>query len=153
MVPFNVWSNSIYLFNSRGRVPLAGNSLRTEKSHWQVQKMTLAGPKGHTRAKMSHWSVIIKNMSRRIYQPEPIVSANRLTLRLFKRYPWLTSLEQPWCYPYDTSITLYQSCFRSYRTSWYLYLEKSILQLTHRFGIWIAPQQHWCGDAWRISKV
>ena len=46
-------------FNSRGRVPLAGNSLRAEKSHWQVQKVTLAGPKSHTRAKMSHWSVII----------------------------------------------------------------------------------------------
>ena len=46
-------------FNSRGRVPLAGNSLRAEKSHWKVQKMTLAGPKSHTRAKMSHWSVTI----------------------------------------------------------------------------------------------
>ena len=49
----------LYFFNSRGKVPLAGNSLRTEKSHWQVQKVTLAGPKSHTRAKMSHWSVII----------------------------------------------------------------------------------------------
>ena len=49
----------LYFFNSRGRVPLAGNSLRGEKSHWQVQKMTLAGPKSHTRAKMSHCSVII----------------------------------------------------------------------------------------------
>ena len=38
---------------------LAGNSLRAEKSHWQVQKVTLAGPKSHTRAKMSHWSVIM----------------------------------------------------------------------------------------------
>ena len=47
-------------FNSRGRVPLAGNSLRAEKSHWQVQKVTLAGPKSHTRAKMSHWSVMIR---------------------------------------------------------------------------------------------
>ena len=49
----------LYFFDSRGRVPLAGNSLRAEKSHWQVQKVTLAGPKSHTRAKMSHWSVII----------------------------------------------------------------------------------------------
>ena len=49
----------LYFFNSRGRVPLAGNSLRAEKSHWQVQKVTLAGPKSHTRAKMSHWSVIM----------------------------------------------------------------------------------------------
>ena len=48
-----------FFFNSRGRVPLAGNSLRAEKSHWQVQKVTLAGPKSHTRAKMSHWSVIM----------------------------------------------------------------------------------------------
>ena len=46
-------------FNSRGRVPLAGNSLKAEKSHWQVQKVTLEGPKSHTRAKMSHGSVII----------------------------------------------------------------------------------------------
>ena len=51
----------LIFFNSRGRVPLAGNSLRAEKSHWQVQKVTLAGPKSHTRAKMSHWSVIICN--------------------------------------------------------------------------------------------
>ena len=49
----------LYFFKSRGRVPLAGNSLRAKKSHWQVQKVTLAGPKSHTRAKMSHWSVII----------------------------------------------------------------------------------------------
>ena len=49
-----------YIFyNSRGRLPLAGNSLRAEKWHWQVQKVTLAGPKSHTRAKMLHWSVII----------------------------------------------------------------------------------------------
>ena len=59
IVPFNFNSISIFFFNSRGRVPLAGNSLRAEKSHWQVQKVTLAGPKSHTRAKMSHWSVII----------------------------------------------------------------------------------------------
>ena len=58
--PFNVYYISIF-FNSRGRVPLAGNSLRVETSHWQVQKVTLAGPKSHTRAKMSHWSVIISN--------------------------------------------------------------------------------------------
>ena len=51
----------LYFFNSRGRVPLAGNSLRAEKSHWQVQKVTLAGPKSHTRAKISHWSVIISS--------------------------------------------------------------------------------------------
>ena len=49
----------LYFFNSRGRVPLAGNNLRAVKSHWQVQKVTLAGPKIHTRAKMSHWSVIM----------------------------------------------------------------------------------------------
>ena len=42
--PLNVYCISIF-FNSRGRVPLAGNSLRAEKSHWQVQKVTLAGPK------------------------------------------------------------------------------------------------------------
>ena len=51
----------LYFFNSRGRVPLAGNSIRAEKSHWQVQKVTLTGPKSHTRAKMSHCSVIINN--------------------------------------------------------------------------------------------
>ena len=62
IIPFNFYSISIYFFNSRGRVSLAGNSLRAEKSHWQVQKVTLAGPKSHTRAKMSHWSVIIKLM-------------------------------------------------------------------------------------------
>ena len=39
-------------FNSRGRVPLAGNSPRAEKSHRQVQKVTLAGLKSHTRAKI-----------------------------------------------------------------------------------------------------
>ena len=61
IVPFNFYSTSIFFFNSQGRVPLAGNSLRAEKSHWQVQKVTLAGPKSHTRAKMSHWSVIITN--------------------------------------------------------------------------------------------
>ena len=42
-------------------VSLAGNSLRTEKSHWQVQKVALARPENHTRAKMSHWSVITIN--------------------------------------------------------------------------------------------
>ena len=42
---------------SRGRVSLAGNSLRAEKSHWQVQKVTLAGPKSHTRAKKPHWGL------------------------------------------------------------------------------------------------
>ena len=48
----------IYIFcNSR-----AGNSLRAEKSHWQVQKVTLAGPKSHTRTKMPHWSVIISGI-------------------------------------------------------------------------------------------
>ena len=51
----------LYFFNSQGRVPLAGNSLRAEKSHWQFQKVTLAGPKSHTRAKISHWSVIISS--------------------------------------------------------------------------------------------
>ena len=50
------YSISIF-FNSRGRVSLAGNSLRAERSHWQVQKVTLAGPKSHTRAKMSHRNV------------------------------------------------------------------------------------------------
>ena len=40
-------------------MPPAGNSLRAEKLHWHVQKVTLAGPKSHTRAKMPHWSVII----------------------------------------------------------------------------------------------
>ena len=59
IVPFNFYFVSIFFFNSRGRVPLAGNSLRAEKWHWQVQKVTLAGPKSHTRAKMSHWSVIM----------------------------------------------------------------------------------------------
>ena len=49
----------LYFLNVRGRVPLAGSSLRAEKSYWQVQRVTLAGPKSHTRAKMSHWSVII----------------------------------------------------------------------------------------------
>ena len=45
-----------------GSVSLAGNSVRAEKWHWQVQKVTLAGPKNHTRAKMSHWSVTIKGL-------------------------------------------------------------------------------------------
>ena len=58
IVPFDLYSISIF-FNSQGRVPLAGNSLRAEKSHWQIQKVTLAGLKSHTRAKMSHWGVII----------------------------------------------------------------------------------------------
>ena len=59
IVPFNFKSISIYHFNSRGMVPLAGNSPRAEKWHWQVQKVTLAGPKSHTTAKMSHWSVMV----------------------------------------------------------------------------------------------
>ena len=62
IVPFNFYSISMGFFNSRGRVPLAGNSLGAEKSHWQVQKVTLAGPKSHTRAKMSHWSVMINDV-------------------------------------------------------------------------------------------
>ena len=56
---FNLFLYFFLIFNSQGRVPLVGNSLRAEKSHWQVQKVTLAGPKSHTRAKMSHWSVIM----------------------------------------------------------------------------------------------
>ena len=63
IVPFNFHSISIFFFICGGRVPLAGNSLRAEKWHWQVQKMTLAGPKSHTRAKMSHWSVIIYDIN------------------------------------------------------------------------------------------
>ena len=60
----------LFFFNSPGRVPLTGNSLRAEKSHWQVQKVTLAGPKSHTRAKMSHWSVIIwKTVSNWLLSP------------------------------------------------------------------------------------
>ena len=35
---------------------------RSKKWHWQGRKVTLAGPKSHTRAKMSHWSVIIHYM-------------------------------------------------------------------------------------------
>ena len=66
IVPFNFYSISMF-FNSRGRVSLAGNSLRAEKSHWQVQKVTLAGPKSHTRAKMSHWSVIMSHHSNAVY--------------------------------------------------------------------------------------
>ena len=62
IVPFN-FNLCLYIFSIRGGggggVPLVGNSLRAEKSHWQVQKVTLPGPKSHTRAKMSHWSVII----------------------------------------------------------------------------------------------
>ena len=55
-----IFNRFLYIFfNSRGRVPLVGNSLRAEKWHWQVQKVTLAGPKSHTRAKMSHCSVIM----------------------------------------------------------------------------------------------
>ena len=42
--PFSFLSYFCILFNSHGRVPLAGSSLRAEKSH--------------TRAKMPHWSVI-----------------------------------------------------------------------------------------------
>ena len=69
IVPFNFQSISIYFYDSRGGGggggggALAGKSRRAEKSHWQVQKVTLAGPKSHTRAKMSHWSVIIKDFS------------------------------------------------------------------------------------------
>ena len=44
VVPFNFYSISIF-FNSRGRVPLAGNSLRAEKSYWQVQKWHWQGRK------------------------------------------------------------------------------------------------------------
>ena len=51
----------IFFLIRAGRVSMAGNSLRAEKSHLQVQKVTVAGPKSHTRAKMSHWSVIIRN--------------------------------------------------------------------------------------------
>ena len=58
IVPFNFQSISIYFSNSRGRVPLATNSPGAKKWHWHVQKVTLAGPKSHTRAKMSYWSVI-----------------------------------------------------------------------------------------------
>ena len=36
-----------------------GTASGPQKSYWQVQKVTLAGPKSHTRSKMSHWSVII----------------------------------------------------------------------------------------------
>ena len=62
-------------FLIRGRMTLAGNSLRAEKSHWQVQKVTLAGPKSHTRAKMSHWSVIMSNNT-----PHNSVSFNYLRM-------------------------------------------------------------------------
>ena len=64
---WNWFSLSLLIFNLflcsflilGGSVSLTGNSVRAEKSHWQVQKVTLAGPKSYTRAKMSHWSVII----------------------------------------------------------------------------------------------
>ena len=66
LLPLLIFILFLYFFNSRGRVPLAGNSLRAEKSHWQVQKVTLAGSKSHTKAKMSHWSVItVDNFSRK----------------------------------------------------------------------------------------
>ena len=45
-------------FNSRGGCHWQGAASGT-KSYWQVQKVTLAGPKSHTRAKTSHWSVIM----------------------------------------------------------------------------------------------
>ena len=72
IVPFNFYSISIFFFNFRGKVPLAGNSLRAEKSHWRVQKVTLAGPKSHTRAKMSQWSVIIKHQAISIWSADCI---------------------------------------------------------------------------------
>ena len=53
IVPFNFYSISIFLLIRGGGCHWA------EKSHWQVQKVTLAGPKRHTRAKMSHRSVIM----------------------------------------------------------------------------------------------
>ena len=61
IVPFNFNLFLYIFFKAWGRVPLAGNSLRTEKSHCQVQKVILAGPKSHTKAKMSHRSVLISN--------------------------------------------------------------------------------------------
>ena len=49
----------LYIFLIRGEGATGREQLGAEKSHWQVQKMTLAGSKSHTSAKMSHWSVII----------------------------------------------------------------------------------------------
>ena len=61
-----VFNLFLYIFfsNSRRWVSLTGNSLRAEKSHWRVQEVTLAGPKIHTRAKMSHCSVIMNVIKR-----------------------------------------------------------------------------------------
>ena len=64
LLSFLIFNLFLYIFVIRGgSVSLAGNSVRAEESHWQVQKVTLAGPKSHTRAKMSHWSVIIVGLN------------------------------------------------------------------------------------------
>ena len=53
IVPFNFYSISIFYFNSRGRVPLAGKASgpkshigRSKKWHWQGRKVT-QGPNCH----------------------------------------------------------------------------------------------------------
>ena len=91
IVPFNFYSISIYFFNSRGRVPLAGNSLRAKKSHWQIQKVTLAEPKSHTRAKMSHWSVMIfiKTLDRDILVFRAVHEAWIFDMQMFHNSWWL----------------------------------------------------------------
>ena len=61
-----------------GGAHLAGNSLRAEKSHWQVQELKLAGPKSHTRAKMPHWSVIMG------YKVQVLYSNQLCTLKPFQ---------------------------------------------------------------------
>ena len=90
IVPFKFYSISIFLL-IRGRVSLARNILRAKKSHWQVQKVTLAGPKSHTRAKMSHWSVKIwyKYMIR-FTQYETIIVCFHLARLLHNLTTWIS---------------------------------------------------------------
>ena len=65
-----------------GSVSLAGNRVRAKKSHWQVQKVTLAGPKSHTRAKMSHWSVIMFH-----WRPAKLTTARWRSRRAVVSFP------------------------------------------------------------------
>ena len=60
IVPFNLWSISIYFLIRGGMCHWQGLA-SGPKSHIGRSKVTLAGPKSHTRPKMSHWSVVINN--------------------------------------------------------------------------------------------
>ena len=78
--PFNLYSISIFFFNSRGRVPLAGNSLRAEKSHWQFQKSDIG------RAEKSHKG---QNVTLKCYNFAYMVSVFRSFPNMVSVYPCL----------------------------------------------------------------